>query len=382
MGESEKIVVVRDFPQVMGGAAGEFCKLYGRTFEPAPQFFYMAYLTCLGVAIGDRVTLDTGIGENPRLYTLILGESAKARKSTAARMTVKFFKDTLGDRGFNTSKGVGSAEGLQRLFKRGKNLLLTLDEFDSFLSKAGIKNSVLLQTVGSLFHETEYENATRDDHILIEDGHLSLLAASTIETFRGMNNPEFIKIGFDNRLFLVPGSVGEPKALPPRLTSEQSDPLKKHLDKVLEFVGSGILVKIDEFAYAVYVDWYASRGGDLESNRLDTYALRLMTLMALNELSDTITDKIAMQALDLVFWQERMRRIYNPILAENAYAWMEQTIVRLLEERGPLTRNQLRKFSNADRKGVHFFDRAIKNLDAEGITILVDYPKAMKYELV
>jgi len=382
MGESEKIVVVRDFPQVMGGAAGEFCKLYGRTFEPAPQFFYMAYLTCLGVAIGDRVTLDTGIGENPRLYTLILGESAKARKSTAARMTVKFFKDTLGDRGFNISKGVGSAEGLQRLFKRGKNLLLTLDEFDSFLSKAGIKNSVLLQTVGSLFHETEYENATRDDHILIEDGHLSLLAASTIETFRGMNNPEFIKIGFDNRLFLVPGSVGEPKALPPRLTSEQNDPLKKHLDKVLEFVGGGILVKIDEFAYAVYVDWYASRGGDLESNRLDTYALRLMTLMALNELSDTITDKIAMQALDLVFWQERMRRIYNPILAENAYAWMEQTIVRLLEERGPLTRNQLRKFSNADRKGVHFFDRAIKNLDAEGIIILVEYPKAMKYQLV
>lgn len=382
MGESEKIVVVRDFPQVMGGAAGEFCKLYGRTFEPAPQFFYMAYLTCLGVAIGDRVTLDTGIGEDPRLYTLILGESAKARKSTAARMTVKFFKDTLGDRGFNISKGVGSAEGLQRLFKRGKNLLLTLDEFDSFLSKAGIKNSVLLQTVGSLFHETEYENATRDDHILIEDGHLSLLAASTIETFRGMNNPEFIKIGFDNRLFLVPGSVGEPKALPPRLTSEQSDPLKKHLDKVLEFVGGGILVKIDEFAYAVYVDWYASRGGDLESNRLDTYALRLMTLMALNELSDTITDKIAQQTLDLVFWQERMRRIYNPILAENAYAWMEQTIVRLLEERGPLTRNQLRKFSNADRKGVHFFDRAIKNLDEEGIIILVEYPKAMKYELV
>lgn len=382
MGESEKIVVVRDFPQVMGGAAGEFCKLYGRTFEPAPQFFYMAYLTCLGVAIGDRVTLDTGIGEDPRLYTLILGESAKARKSTAARMTVKFFKDTLGDRGFNISKGVGSAEGLQRLFKRGKNLLLTLDEFDSFLSKAGIKNSVLLQTVGSLFHETEYENATRDDHILIEDGHLSLLAASTIETFRGMNNPEFIKIGFDNRLFLVPGSVGEPKALPPRLTSEQSDPLKKHLDKVLEFVGGGILVKIDEFAYAVYVDWYASRGGDLESNRLDTYALRLMTLMALNELSDTINDKIALQALDLVFWQERMRRIYNPILAENAYAWMEQTIVRLLEERGPLTRNQLRKFSNADRKGVHFFDRAIKNLDEEGIIILVEYPKAMKYELV
>ncbi len=361
MGESEKIVVVRDFPQVISGAAGDFCKLYSRVLEPAPQFFYMAYLTCLGAVIGDRVQLDLEIGEDPRLYTVLLGETAKARKSTAIRKTVEFFRDALGRSSLNVSKGVGSAEGLEPLFKKGKNLLLSLDEFDSFISKTGIRNSVLLQAVGSLFHDTEYENATKGTHILIEDGHLSLLAASTVDTFREMNNPEFIKVGFDNRLFLVPGSTGELKAAPKRITDSEKDPLKRHLEDVLEFVGGGISVKIEDYALMLYVDWYHYYGNSDDSGRLDTYALRLMTLVAINDLSDLITEEIVHKALDLAVWQEKMRRLYNPILADTVYSQWEQKIVRLIHDRGPMSEAELYRFTNAKRNS-YAFDVALKTL--------------------
>jgi hypothetical protein len=321
----------------------------------------MAYLTCLGAIIGDRVTLDLEIGEEPRLYTVLLGESAKARKSTAIRKTVDFFKDALGRDALNVSRGIGSAEGLEPLFKRNRNLLLSLDEFDSFISKTGIKNSVLLQAVGSLFHDTEYENATKGTHVLIEDGHLSLLAASTVDTFREMNNADFIKVGFDNRLLIVPGSKGELKAAPPRITEAEKDPLKLHLHKVLEFVGSGINVVFEQYALMLYVDWYYYYGNSDDSGRLDTYALRLMTLMAINDLSPMITEEIVHKALDIAIWQERMRRLYNPILADTVYAQWEQKIVRLIHERGPLTKRQLYNYSNAKRNS-YAFDVALKTL--------------------
>ena len=74
------------FPRnVMTGAAGSFAKLYGSTLETPKEFLYMSYLTCLGTVLSRRLTLASEILPQPRLYTILLGQSADERKSSSSR---------------------------------------------------------------------------------------------------------------------------------------------------------------------------------------------------------------------------------------------------------------------------------------------------------
>ena len=102
----------------MSGAAGNFAEVYGSILETPKEFLFMSYLTCLGTVLAKKLTLSSEISPQPRLYTLLLGQSADERKSTALNKTISHFKDAIPS--FEVSWGVGSAEGLQkRLEKTG-----------------------------------------------------------------------------------------------------------------------------------------------------------------------------------------------------------------------------------------------------------------------
>ena len=125
------------FPvEVMAGAAGDFATVYGETLEPPTQFFYVSFLTCLGNVLAWRLTLASELHVEPRLYVLILGESADDRKSTAISKTVDFFKETITD--FPVCYGLGSAEGLEKVFAQSANTLVFFDELRTFVSKSRI----------------------------------------------------------------------------------------------------------------------------------------------------------------------------------------------------------------------------------------------------
>jgi hypothetical protein len=180
-----------DFPeQVLTGAAGNFAGVYNELIESCPQFLYMAYLSCLGNVLCPKLSVKTTLKTPPRLYVVLVGESADDRKSTAIDAVVDFFWSVLGN-DFHYSEGVGSAEGLHRILKkadeqysdRATGTLLVHDEFKAFVSKCNIDNSVLLPCVNTLFEKTRYENSTKKHEIIIENAHLSMLAASTIETY-------------------------------------------------------------------------------------------------------------------------------------------------------------------------------------------------------
>ena len=79
------------------------------------HFFYMGFLTCLGAALADRLTLASELEPQPRLYVVLLGDSAIVRKSTAVSQIVDFFWSTV--ESFPSSWGVNSAAGLQRFLQ-------------------------------------------------------------------------------------------------------------------------------------------------------------------------------------------------------------------------------------------------------------------------
>ncbi|MFH1767052.1 MAG: hypothetical protein ABH826_03095, partial [Patescibacteria group bacterium] len=119
------------FPNIISGVAGDFARIYARHLEAPEHFFYLSFLACLGSILSGRLTLDSELSPQPRLYVILLGESADDRKSTAVQKTVEFFHEAITD--FKTSWGVGSAEGLQKKLEESNKLLLCIDEFKSFV---------------------------------------------------------------------------------------------------------------------------------------------------------------------------------------------------------------------------------------------------------
>src|SRR4030095_7618296 len=124
-------------------------------------FFYFVFLTYFGALIAKKITLDTELRPEPRLYTVVIGESADTRKSTALRKVDSFF-GTLGPLwGPAVLFGVGSAEGLAAELKERPELILHYDEFKSFVDKAKNEHSVALPMVTTLFERASTTTAPR-----------------------------------------------------------------------------------------------------------------------------------------------------------------------------------------------------------------------------
>ena len=288
--ESEKLFFPSDplqFPPIMGGVAGEFAELYSSVLETPKHFLFIAFLTCLGSFLSNVLALASELKTQARLYVLLLGESADDRKSTAINKAVNFFSETLTD--FRVCWGVGSAEGLQKRMEDGGRLLLCLDEFKQFVSKCKIESSVLLPCVNTLFESNRYESHTKTTAINLENAYLSLLAASTVQTYERTWDASFTDIGFNNRLFLVPGSGQRKFAFPPKIPLTEIIILKSRLGKLIEFVGPRLEMGITPEAHSIYENWYLNLERSVHSKRLDGYALRFMLLLAVNEFQHEIT---------------------------------------------------------------------------------------------
>jgi hypothetical protein len=96
--------------------------------------------------------------------------------------------------------------------------------------------------------------------------------------------------------------------------------------------------------------------------RLDVYALRLMALLAVNDLKSEIDTDIVERVLKLCEWQYEVRQILAPIDADGAVASMEERVRRQLKAHGPRTRRELIQFTNAHRVGLWALNNAIENM--------------------
>lgn len=356
-----------NFPEwIMDGVAGDFAKLYSSYLEVPVHFFYMGFMTCLGAAVADRLTLVSELEPQPRLYVVLLGQSADDRKSTAIAKTVDFFWSAASER-FPSSWGVNSAAGLQRYLQKDNRLILCFDEFKQFISKCKRENSSLLPCVGTLFESNRYESRTKTEHVKLENVFLSLLAASTIETYENTWEPAFIDIGFLNRLFIVPGTGDRKFALPAKIPDPEQYMLKQQLGQVLGHIGTdGLELDLTPEARDLYEDWYVNRDTSMYDKRLDTYAMRFMSLLAVNKLKLEVDLDTMERVIALVDWQRSVRSVYDPIDAQGSVAAMEAKIRRALTLKGPRSKQDLKRDVSYYRYGVWVWEMAIKNLARAG----------------
>jgi hypothetical protein len=360
----------REEPSLMdaiGGLAGEFADLYSSYLESPWTFFAFNFLTCLGSFISERITLASEISPQPRFYTVNLGESADDRKSESIKKTISFFESALSQGEFKICHGVGSAEGLARKLgeteQGSKKLLLVYDELKSFVGKAMIEGATLLPAVNTFFESNKFHSATKTHSIELNDVFLSLLGASTLETFSRMWTPAFLDIGFLNRLWLVRDHGERRFSIPKEIPSSEIKSLHRKLGDLLKKFPDTIKLPITEKAREIFDEWYFNLEPSPFTKRLDTYGLRLMILLTVNEGWKEVTEETAAKVVELLQWQLKVRREVDPIDAEGSIARMEQMIRRTLSA-GPLPKRDLLRKINYQRAGIFVWSSAIRNLQA------------------
>lgn len=353
-----------DFPrEAIKGLAREYADLYSGYLESPWSFWAFSFLTCLGAVISDRLTLQSTLRPQPRLFTILLGQSADDRKSECIKQTDFIFKEALGD-DFKTSFGVGSAEGLGEKFRKDSKIVLMYDEFKVFCQKANILGAILLPAINTLFESNKFHSQTKQSAIEIDNGYLSLLGASTIDTFQKMWSDTFTDIGFINRLWLVPDRATKKISIPPMIPENSRTKLKERLKATVNSIPREKMeLKIVPDAHDVFDKWYQETPRSLFTKRLDTYGHRLMVLFCANEGKAIITQEIAERVIKLLEWQLRVREQYDVIDAEGKIARMEEAIRRILKNNPKgTTRRELQRNTNANRYGIFVFNSAIKNL--------------------
>jgi hypothetical protein len=353
-----------DFPeQVISGLAGIFAQTYGSYLEPPDHFFYMSFLTMFGLAVSDQLHLEAQRKPQPRLYTILLGESANARKSTAMDETDKFFREFFTIDDFEVCRGAASGEGIAKLMTENPKVLLYYDELNVFVSKANIKNSTLLSATTTLFESNEYANQTSKNPTIIENGLVSMLAASTTDTYSDLFDPKFINIGFNNRLFLVPGDSNKCFPVPEPIPYEKNEDISKHLNNCLQLIEHNPVISIDKNAVAKWKEFYKTlKGSSPYAKRLDTYGLRLMPLLAVNDMKSSVDTETVDKIISLIDWQHNVRKIYDPIDAEGKIAKMEEKIRRAFLSQNVWKKRDLQLKVNYNKPGIWVWETAVKNL--------------------
>ena len=372
---------------VYNGIAGRYSDIMSQASECPRSFWYFAFLTCLGSVISNKVTLPAFTRPQPRLYTLILGESAWTRKSTAITHTVNFFRDTILD--FRACWGVGSPEGLAEEFKDADKVLLVQDEFSRFVHKAQIKASVLREVVNTLFESNRYQNRTKQHNIDLQDVHLSILAASTVETYQNMWDPKFTDIGFLNRIFIVKDESHRRHSIPLEVNPTEQAHLKRHLGEILQVIegardGEIMRIPLDAEAGSMWDDWYHEELAEsIYSKRLDTYGHRLMILLTLNNGDFHISVQTIQKVIRILEWQHDIRKKVDPIQADNKIARMEQRIRNDLSLQPGMTSRDLKRAVRSDYHGLWVFKTALNNLiKDEEVTVDEKDRRKKRYYLV
>jgi len=357
------------FPQdAMVGSLGDFARVMACDTEVPEEFYFAAALTFVGAISAGDLKLKAAIDCEPRLYTLLLGESADVKKSTAQRRTVQFFESVWGglDPVPVINWGIGSAEGLARkLNDAPAGVVLAFDEMQSFVEKTKVQASVLLPMVSSLYEQTTWDNATKANRsISLRDAHLSIVGCCTTDTYVGMWTQEAIAIGFPNRLFVVSADRKGKVAWPQARDSKQVDSVRAWIRRQIERLPMAMDITTD--AKAAWTRWYDSLPPSIHAKRLDTIGFRLLSLIALTTDKDCIDLETVEVVTAILRYEMQVRILTDPVDADNRVAQLEQRIRRQLKARGPLNERALRRYTNADRQGLWAFRMALDNLSRAG----------------
>lgn len=193
---------------VYHGLSARFVDALHQSTEAPREFRLAAFLTVVGVLIGRQAWVTYSRPTYPNLFTLLIGETATARKSTVMAFALDLMT-TVVERTQAKVKplyGLASVEGLAAAMKDGESpdpyrVVIIEDELKSLLRKAQQKGvSNLIPRLTELYNcGRSFEVNTKSEKAIIHNPFASIVSASTPAWFAESIGESEISGGFLNR---------------------------------------------------------------------------------------------------------------------------------------------------------------------------------------
>jgi len=391
-----------------GTVVGDFANLCANDNNVPKKMYAESFRCALGAVVGDRISCPTVDGAVPRTYTIIVAPKGKG-KGTAIRRAVDFFSETpdgtmvsvsaglqvtansgllSGGRDFIWKpKGIGawvtgasSVPGMARLLRDSDpvakkhpgetwgntlpRILSVYEEMKAFLSTLFIEGGVgsgMEGVVCQLWDHVSFQGTatgTRDS--VYGEMLFSLLCGVTEQDwFDLLSRGNAIGGGFMSRLNLIGtegGFENVSRMKPPDFTGLR----ESFLPRVMRLEDAPASISSSEAADRIVAEWVDKLPEG--SERLNIHAWRSALLLAWLRKEDAISAKTAEDAVRLGEYQVSSHEYYRPNSGDTANARVQQKILRALEMKGPLSRRDLQKATNASRDGTELWSRAMQGL--------------------
>lgn len=212
---------------VFYGLAGDFVRTVDPHTEADPVALLVQFLVAFGSAVGagPHVVAD-GAWHYPRLFVVLVGETARARKGTSWRHVRNLFR--IADEGWSQSRvlgGLSSGEGLIAEVSDGergpegnivgavedKRLLVVEEEFSRVLVVKGRETNTLSAIIRQAWDNGDLRTMTKRP-MSATGAHISIVAHITVEELTRTLTATDQANGFANRFLFV--TVARSKLLP------------------------------------------------------------------------------------------------------------------------------------------------------------------------
>jgi Bifunctional DNA primase/polymerase, N-terminal len=390
-----------------GTVVGEFAKLCADDNNIPRKMYAEAFRCVLGAIVGDRISCPGVEGAFPRTYTVIVAPKGKG-KGTAIRRAAKFFSQPWygtrptpgltiqgdasgllsGCRDFVWKpKGIGAWEstassvpGMARLTKdldstiKNKphltwgdtlpRVISVHEEMKTFLSTLFIEGGVgsgMEGVVCQLWDDVTFHgSATGTREAVYGEMMFSLLAGITEQDwFDLLSRGNAVGSGLMSRLNLI-GTEGEFENVGRMRPPDFSGLQETFLSRVVRLEDARARIIPTEAADTIITEWTDNLPEG--SERMNVHAWRSAVLLAWLRHEESITAKIAQDAVRLGDYQVASHDYYRPKSADTALARVQAKILRQLEMRGHLRKRDLQRRTHAERDGTELWDRALAGL--------------------
>ena len=198
------------------GLAGRFVEALHQSTEAPREFRLAAFLTVVGALIGRQAWVTYSRPTYPNLFTLLLGATASARKSTVMAFALDLMTSVVERTQAKVKPlyGLASVEGLAAAMKDGDSpdpyrIVVIEDELKSLLRKAQQKGvSNLIPRLTELFNcGRNFEVNTKTEKAVIKNPFACIVSASTPAWFAESIGESEISGGFLNRWTMFLGKT-------------------------------------------------------------------------------------------------------------------------------------------------------------------------------
>ena len=405
----------------------------GKTEVPLP-FHFAVLKTVIGASLGRRVYLDEIKPLYPNFYSVIIGETGLARKSTALRLGEKLLRDA--DPSVYTLRGLATPEGLLQVFVppsgyslgssirdddeaeaegaasligdqlefmldnaepgvEGFRVLVSLDEFSYLLKKATKPHGEgLIQMLTEAYDYTDkLDLPTRVNPISADHPCLSMIAATTMAWLEASLKLEDIQGGFANRISYYYATTDEFVHRPEPGDSQFLDVVKYSVNQFRQKFLQPTAFSFSEVADNEFKAWYINhrKGLKTEQNplvrealaRTDTH-MRKAALLHAAISNDADDCEIGLESLKWAitlaeYLQAVTTQIYSKFnLSEERR--LEQRIIDVLEQKPNQTARELtQRISWASAKEVN---TAVEELVKNGTVAKEEAGRTTKYHVL